>query len=378
MDRCDVLVVGGGPAGSSCAGELRKGGRDVVVADRAVFPRDKPCAGWVTPAALAALEFDAADYQRGGRVLQPITAFRTSRMGAREVVTRYDTPVSFGILRREFDHYLLARAGARLRLGAPVRSLRRVAGGWVLDEELFAPVVVGAGGHFCPVARQLAGDGDDAARVVAQEAEIPISPEWRDEVPVRGEAPELFFCSDLRGYGWCVRKGDWLNVGFGRQGERTLPHHVERFVAFLRERGRVPARAALPMKGHAYLLHGTAHRPAAGERFLLAGDAAGLAYAGSGEGIRPAIESGLMAARTLLGASPAYAADELEPYAGALRARYGGGTALGRLVPAGLAPLLARWVLGSPRATRALIVERLFLHSAQAPLPSRRPLDTAA
>lgn len=378
MDRCDVLVVGGGPAGSSCAWELGRSGLDVVVADRAVFPRDKPCAGWVTPAALAALDFDAGAYRASGRVLQPITAFRTSRMGGREVRTAYARAVSFGILRREFDHYLLLRSGARLRLGAPVRSLRRVEDGWVLDDEVFAPVIVGAGGHFCPVARQLAGNGDEPERVIAQEAEVLMDARWREGCPVRGEEPELFFCPDLRGYGWCVRKGDWLNVGFGRQGERELPRQVDEFLAFLVERGRLPSGAALRMKGHAYLLRGGAHRPASGERFLLAGDAAGLAYAGSGEGIRPAIESGLMAARTLLAASRDYGAAKLAPYARALAARFGGGEGLGRLVPAGLAPALARWVLGSPRATRALIVERLFLHAAQPPLAPGRVLDTAA
>jgi flavin-dependent dehydrogenase len=378
MDRCDVLVVGGGPAGSSCAWELGRAGIDVVVADRAMFPRDKPCAGWVTPAALAALELDAGAYRASGRVFQPITAFRTSRMGGREVRTAYPRAVSFGILRREFDHYLLLRSRARLRLGTPVRSLRREEDGWVLDDELFAPVVVGAGGHFCPVARQLAGSGEEPARVVAQEAEVLMDSGWRDSCPVRGEEPELFFCPDLRGYGWCVRKGDWLNVGFGRQGERALPRQVDEFVGFLAERGRVPSGAALPMKGHAYLLRGGAGRPAFGERFLLAGDAAGLAYAGSGEGIRPAIESGLLAARTLLAAARDYRAARLAPYARALASRFGGGDGLGRLVPAGLVPVLARWVLGSGRATRALIVERLFLHRAEAPLSPGRALDTAA
>jgi flavin-dependent dehydrogenase len=378
MQRCDVLVVGGGPAGSSCAWELRRGGLDVVVADRAVFPRDKPCAGWVTPAALTALEFDAAEYQRGGRVFQPITGFRTGLMGGRVVDTRYAAPVSFGILRRELDHYLLARAGARLRLGEAVHGLRRTAGGWILGEELFAPVVVGAGGHFCPVARQLAGGSDELARVVAQEAEVPLAGAWRDECPVRGEEPELFFCPDLRGYGWCVRKGEWLNVGFGREGERTLPRHVEAFVAFLKERGTLPAQVALPMRGHAYLLYETARRPLCGDRFLLAGDAAGLAYAGSGEGIRPAIESGLLAARTLLAAAGTYGAVELEPYARAVRARYGRGWSAGRLLPWGVASLIARWVFGSEWATRALLVERLFLHAEQPPLTTRRSLDTAA
>lgn len=376
MERCEVLVVGGGPAGSSCAWALRDAGLDVVVADKAGFPRDKPCAGWVTPAALEALQFDAEAYRRGGRVLQSITGFRTSRLGGREVHTRYGAPVSFGILRREFDHYLLLRAGARLRLGTPVRSLRRVADGWILDEELFARVVVGAGGHFCPVARQVSGARDEPARVVAQEAEVLLSGRWREGCPVDGDSPELFFCPDLRGYGWCVRKGDWLNVGFGRQGERTLPRHVEAFVRFLEQRERVPPRAELPMKGHAYLLFASARRPLVGDRFLLAGDAAGLAYAGSGEGIRPAIESGLLAARTLLAAGGRYGAADLEPYPRAVRARYGRPSSLARLVPAGLASLLAGWILGSKWGTRALVVERLFLHSSEPPLASGLPLET--
>lgn len=47
MDRCDVIVAGGGPAGSTCTWALRRAGLDVVVIDRATFPRDKVCAGWI-------------------------------------------------------------------------------------------------------------------------------------------------------------------------------------------------------------------------------------------------------------------------------------------------------------------------------------------
>ncbi|HEY3119721.1 MAG TPA: FAD-dependent oxidoreductase, partial [Vicinamibacteria bacterium] len=112
-EGADVLVVGGGPAGSSCAWRLRRAGLDPLVLDQAAFPRDKPCAGWVTPAALEALEFDAHDY-RQGRVFQPITAFVTGQVGAGAVETDYGRPVSFGILRREFDEYLLRRSRARV------------------------------------------------------------------------------------------------------------------------------------------------------------------------------------------------------------------------------------------------------------------------
>src|SRR5260221_13358627 len=152
METCDCLVVGGGPAGSSCARALVLAGLDVVVLDKANFPRDKICAGWITPAVVDELELDLADY-RCERTLQPITGFRTGVIGGRPVCTQYDRPVSYGIRRCEFDHYLLARAGARLRLGAPLRSLRREQDQWIVNDGIQAPVVVGAGGHFCPVAR---------------------------------------------------------------------------------------------------------------------------------------------------------------------------------------------------------------------------------
>ena len=113
MDPCDVLIVGGGPAGSSCAWRLRGSGLDVAILDKAVFPRHKVCGGWITPAVLAELEIDPAEYGRG-RVLQPITAFRTGSIGGPAIETLYGAPVSYGIRRCEFDDYLLRRSGARL------------------------------------------------------------------------------------------------------------------------------------------------------------------------------------------------------------------------------------------------------------------------
>src|SRR6187399_1861795 len=112
MDRCDVLVVGGGPAGSSCARRLVRAGLDVVVLDKATFPRDKVCAGWITPAVVDELELDLSDYA-ASRILQPITGFRVAMLGGRDVTLAYERPVSYGIRRCEFDDYLLQRSGAR-------------------------------------------------------------------------------------------------------------------------------------------------------------------------------------------------------------------------------------------------------------------------
>jgi flavin-dependent dehydrogenase len=64
MDSCDVLIAGGGPAGSSCAWMLRSSGLDVAILDKETFPRNKVCGGWITPAVLDELEIDPAEYSR--------------------------------------------------------------------------------------------------------------------------------------------------------------------------------------------------------------------------------------------------------------------------------------------------------------------------
>src|SRR6516225_8287518 len=115
MERCDVLIVGGGPAGSSCAWGLRRSGLDALVLDKQVFPRDKICGGWITPKVIKSLEIDTSDYARG-RVLQPITRFRVGGIGGRPVESNYGEAVSYGIRRCEFDDFLLRRSTARLRL----------------------------------------------------------------------------------------------------------------------------------------------------------------------------------------------------------------------------------------------------------------------
>ena len=62
----DVLVVGAGPAGSAAAAWAARAGHDVVLADAAVFPRDKTCGDGLTPRAIAELDLlGLGDWVRG-------------------------------------------------------------------------------------------------------------------------------------------------------------------------------------------------------------------------------------------------------------------------------------------------------------------------
>lgn len=374
--RVDVLVVGGGPGGSSCARELVRRGLDVAVLDRAEFPRDKVCAGWVTPPVLELLDVHPADYAKD-HVIQPIRGFAVSRRGDAEARADCGEVVSYGIRRCELDHFLLERSGAQVLAGEPLRELVREGDGWRANGHLRARWVVGAGGHFCPVARHLGARPGEAepTTVIAREVEFPMGSAQRERCAVEPDLPELTFARDLRGYGWVVRKGDWLNVGLGRQDRRDFPRHVEAFVDWLVERGRVPADMPRRLRGHAYLLHDESPRPLAAPGALLVGDAAGLAFGRSGEGIRPAVESGTLAARAIADLAGGAPEDVSARYANAVVRRFG--RRFGRARPGPSDRLPARWrgpvagrLLATPAFARRVVVERWFLHRELEALPA--------
>jgi flavin-dependent dehydrogenase len=360
--------VGGGPAGSSCARALVQAGLDVLVLDKASFPRDKVCAGWITPAVVDELDIDLADYART-RTLQPITGFRTGLIGGRPVCTFFDQVVSYGIRRCEFDDYLLSRSGARMRLGVALRTLVREGERWIVNGDISAAIVVGAGGHFCPIARLASETVEDGEPVIlAQEIEFEMPAEVAVGCRIEPNVPELYFCDDLKGYAWCFRKGNFLNIGLGREGETRLGSHVATFCDWLEKEGRIPKGAGDRFHGHAYRLYRGRPRRVNSDGVVLIGDSAGLAYPQSGEGIRPAIESGLMAARVIADAAGDYRQPRLATLECQIAARFGPlkSTPPRRgLVPVAFRQAIARRLLTTHWFTRHVVINRWFLHAHQ-------------
>lgn len=369
MRKCDVLIIGGGPAGSTCAWKLNAQGFSVIVMDKAPFPRDKVCAGWITPAVIEALQLDVDDYCKS-RVFQEIKGFRTGPLEGECVLNKYRNAVSYGIRRVEFDHYLLKRSGAFLELGKPVNRLELVGDHWIVNERISASMLIGAGGHFCPVARHLGVKvGQNERSVLAQEIELELDRQQLKDCPIEADTPELYFYPDRSGYGWIFRKHNFINIGLGREDCGKIGASVDAFTKTMQQRGKIPSDLSAKYRGHSYVLYDHAERPLIGDRALLIGDAAGLAYSDSGEGIRPAVESALIAADVIYKAAGRYEKSRLQPYADGIRRRFG--RKLNRrfgLMPESLKRTLAGTVLSNRVLSRHLLINRMFLHRYQAPL----------
>lgn len=366
--RFDALIVGGGPAGSLLARLLTRAGWRVAILDRAQFPREKLCGGWITPEVWSLLEIPPEVYPKE-LVLQKFRGFRVEHLGRGEgTVVGGETVLSYGIVRREFDHWLLRQSGATIFQGQGVRRIERRHETWYINDQFEASILVGAGGYQCPVARLLGNLPRTEKKLSTLELEVPLGKAELDRLEINPEIPEVYYSRDLRGYGWCFRKDPYLNVGIGRTLHAELRRHLADFLELLEKRGRIPPGAARSweprFRGWAYKLHFVTPRKVYGEGVLLVGDAAGLALNYSGEGIRPALISARLAAEVLT-ASADQGPEQLATYQERLwealgRPVTGWRFRLMESLPPACFQTIGKWILASPERTRRFFV-RWFL-----------------
>jgi flavin-dependent dehydrogenase len=145
---------------------------------------------------------------------------------------------------------------------------------------------------------------------------------------------------------------------------------VAEFVEFLQQRGQLGCDVPGRLHGHAYRLWERERPKLVDDGVLLIGDSAGLAYPQSGEGIRPAVESGLMAAETIVAAKGDYRRERLDDYRAKVESRFGAPRtqAVSHWLPAGWLQFAARRLMASRWFTRRYVLDEWFLHAAEAPL----------
>jgi len=290
MRHVETIIVGGGPGGSSCAWELRRQGRECLVLERKALPRLKLCAGWVTPKVLTDLAIDPAGYPHGMVKLDTLKVF----YGRGHRRTRTVPSVQYSIRRIEFDAWLLRRSGAEV-VQHTVHQVVPDGAGYTIDGAFQCRFLVGAGGTNCPVKKALF-EPDEGDLVVTQEVEY--------ETAVRNPACTLWFpYAEPWGYAWYVPKANAINIGFGGRRSRLEDWDRQRlwqdFLVLLEKEGCIREPPPEP-KGYSYYVGKRRRQAKKGNAYLI-GDAAGLATVDLAEGIGPAVESGLLAARDILG-----------------------------------------------------------------------------
>jgi flavin-dependent dehydrogenase len=292
----EVLIIGGGPAGSSAAWKLRRAGRDVLLLDRERFPRLKLCAGWITPEVVADLGMDVRAYPHS-LITYPRLRMHFGRL-------QVPVPcVQHSIRRFEFDAWLLERSGVEV-LEHNVRQIVPDGEGYLIDDALRCRYLIGAGGTRCPVYRTLFRELNPRAgelQLVTLEHEIRY--DWQER-----DCHLWFFGHRLPGYSWYVPKErGWLNVGVGGIAARmkNSGHDIREHWGYLTQalEGGFAPGAQYDPTGYSYFLRGNVEVVRRGNAFIT-GDAAGLATHDLGEGIGPAIRSGLRAAQAITEAAP--------------------------------------------------------------------------
>jgi geranylgeranyl reductase family protein len=320
-----VVVVGGGPAGSSAAVTLARAGVEVVLVDRARFPREKCCGDGLTTGCLRRLDAIGLDPRSVASFTEVDALIASSPSGRVVRVPLKGAAGVYGAVARRSDLdaaliELARSAGVKVVDGDGVAAIATAPRGSGITitlksgAELRAPVLLAADGARSTV-RRLVRAREDASAVRA--GELPGRDSWlayRQYVSSVSDqaARELWVRFDsalLPGYGWSFPLGDGrANVGIGVPRQTgTSGHELRRAWT-----DTLASAFFTSLLGHGATLEGAVRAwpiptgvrrqdlTAWGGRILFLGDAAATADPFTGEGIAQALESGVLAAHAVL------------------------------------------------------------------------------
>ncbi|NWF94751.1 MAG: NAD(P)/FAD-dependent oxidoreductase [Candidatus Thorarchaeota archaeon] len=303
----DLIVVGGGPAGSACARTGAKAGLDVLVIEKQPHPRRKVCAGGFRSGLVDLLDFELSP------AIERIScgAHLYAPSGTKVVCTK-DMTTGYTAKRSVLDHFLLKKAeeaGAEVTSGVEVIDVTESSEAVTVhcsDGTSHAgKYVVGADGVNSRIARAsgIKRQWRDDEIGLCIEAGVPMD---QSEILRITHGPydddrvciEIFFGGLQHGYGWCFPKKDEVSMGLGclMPFAGGLKAAWARFIQKFEERNGVKldlstqSAMRVPLKGPI--------KNTITKRVMLVGDAGGFVSAATGEGIYYAIASGQMAAQT--------------------------------------------------------------------------------
>ena len=341
-EKFDLVIAGGGPSGSSAAWQAAQTGAKVVVLDKAVFPRDKPCGDGLTARAVSYLQkMGLADEVAKFHRINRVTVYSPSRweltFPKRPGMPDHGHTVS----RTELDTLLLKHAesaGAVIREGAevtgPILDERGRVTGVTLKsgEQVHGDAVIAADGAYSPIKRALKLDSEfNGYTAVAIRSEMDAVRPDSDSFDIYLKMQ--FHGDQLPGYGWVFPMGcGRVNVGLGYVTSykdwqsinatqflgdflRTLPREWELPAIEELKKNKSVRAWRLPMGFTAW----PPWRPGV----LFTGDSLGAGKPASGAGISKALESGLAAGECAIAALENGGPDDFTNYANRMEAAWG-------------------------------------------------------
>ncbi|MFF3222159.1 geranylgeranyl reductase family protein [Nocardia suismassiliense] len=366
--RAEVLVVGAGPAGSASAAWAARAGRDVVLLDSAVFPRDKTCGDGLTPRATAELEhLGLGDWLRAHTVNHGLRMTGFGREALLPWPAGSFPTYGSAVPRTELDDKLretAVKSGARMIDGSKVVDVTRDG-----DRVTGVTVRTATGTHTIGCTTLIVADGvrSPIGRLLGRTWHRQYAYGTAARAYIKsGRSDDQWITSHLElrdadnalvpGYGWVFPLGNGeVNIGVGSLATEQRPSHIAlkpllehytklRFDEWEFEGSlRAVASALLPMGG--------AVSNVAGRNWVLVGDAAGCVNPLNGEGIDYGLEGGHMLAGLLDEPDLTHIWPEL------LRAKYGRTFSVARRI-AGLATHPRMVPIGGPPVMRSKYLQR--------------------
>ncbi len=289
--KFDVIVVGAGPSGTSCAYNLKRfnPSLNILLIDKATFPRYKPCGGGISPDVFNYFDFDLSEViDHHEKTSDMVFKGRRIRSEAGEVL----------MVRREvFDHFLLKKCiekGVETHLGHKVLAVETDKTSVLVktaEQKFSGKVVVLAEGGRGQLAKKLG---------IAAKNTIVAGLEYEHYTDTVTDHLEINLDQGDTFYAWNFPKSNGLSLGVGASVKgRTkkgipLPAELKKYV----KQFQVEKLAKQHLHGHPIELY-SGRQQLVHNRVVLIGEIAGCVDPLTAEGIRPAIKSGYLAAKVL-------------------------------------------------------------------------------
>ncbi len=291
MKKYDVVIIGAGPAGASVAKSLEETEHSYLILDKKVLPRNKPCAGVLTPKVKSVIKFPEKLYER------PLEGFRIFSPSNIMVESFFPQP-GFIVERDVFDTFLI-RSLKTQPSHVTVTSIIdkghciQIRG---INWRCEACCVIGADGANSIVKKYY---GISSKRIAIAAQYIVALPS--DVIDSRiGNWFEIYYTLN-HGYGWISPMKNYLKIGVGiisNHLKGSIWQILDKFMIHPKIKEKLIGGKILRKEASVIPMSGPLDR-LTGNRAILTGDAGGFVYPGTGEGIFYAIITGQIAARIM-------------------------------------------------------------------------------